>query len=353
MYTGRRLPGRRVSQEPSGWNWIKIGAKAPDCGWRNDQSEPPGLCTNRVNSVSFKTYLEEQRKRIDRELDRLVPPETEMPATLHRAMRYSLFAGGKRIRPAFCLEAARMVSSHPSPDGGPDAAAISCTLELIHTYSLIHDDLPALDNDDYRRGKLTCHKVFGDAMAILAGDALLTLAFQVLASLPQTAPAVRSDLVAELSRAAGTANGKFGGMIGGQVADLEAVNGPITPEILEYIHRSKTGALFVASVRLGAIGAGASSQQLTAITSFGENAGLAFQIVDDILDVESSTESLGKTAGKDVAQKKVTYPSVHGIERSKEMAAQYIEQAQKALEPFGSRAGRLNELAEFLVSRKA
>ena len=295
--------------------------------------------------MSLESYLEQQRARIDKELERLAPPETAVPAVVHRAMRYSLFAGGKRIRSIFCLEAAGLVS----PDPGPDSEAICCTLELIHTYSLIHDDLPALDNDDYRRGKLTCHKVFGEAMAILAGDALLTLAFQVLANLPQTPPAVKADLVAELSRAAGT----VGGMIGGQAADLEAVNGPVSPETLEYIHRAKTGALFCAAVRLGAIGAQASPEQLAAISCFGENAGLAFQIVDDILDVESSTESLGKTAGKDVLQKKVTYPSVYGLERSKQLAADYIGQAKAALEPFGPRAARLKELADFLVVRKA
>ena len=303
--------------------------------------------------MSLQAYLEEQRKRIDQALDRLAPPETEAPSTLHRAVRYSLFAGGKRIRSIFCLEAAQLVSTDAGPDIdpgiAPDIYSISGTLELIHTYSLIHDDLPALDNDDYRRGKPTCHKVFGEAMAILAGDALLTLAFQVLSNLPRTDAAVRSDLVAELSRAAGTVKG----MIGGQVADLEAVNGPVTPETLEYIHRSKTGALFCTSVRLGAVGAGASPEQLAAITCFGENAGLAFQIVDDILDVESSTESLGKTAGKDVLQKKITYPAVHGLERSKQMAADYIQQAKTALERFGARADRLNELAGFLVSRKA
>lgn len=303
--------------------------------------------------MSLQAYLEEQRKRIDRELDRLAPPETEPPTTLHRAMRYSLFAGGKRIRSICCLEAARLVSSDIGPEPGPDIdqdiLSTSCTLELIHTYSLIHDDLPALDNDDYRRGKLTCHKVFGEAMAILAGDALLTLAFQVLSSLPRTNAAIKSDLVAELSRAAGTMRG----MIGGQVADLEAVNEPVTPEILEYIHRSKTGALITAAVRLGAVAAGAGPEQLAAITCFGENAGLAFQIVDDILDVESSTESLGKTAGKDALQKKVTYPAVHGLERSKQMAADYIQQAKKGLAAYGARAVRLNELAEFLVSRKA
>jgi geranylgeranyl diphosphate synthase type II len=295
--------------------------------------------------VSLQSYLEQQRLRIDRELERLTPAETAVPPVIHRAMRYSLFAGGKRLRPIFCLEAAGIISPNP----GPDIEAISCTLELVHTYSLIHDDLPALDNDDYRRGKLTCHKVFGEAMAILAGDALLTLAFQVLSNLPRTPPAVKSDLVADLARAAGT----VGGMIGGQVADLEAVNGPVSSETLEYIHRAKTGALFCASVRLGAIGAQATAEQLAAISCFGENAGLAFQIVDDILDVESSTESLGKTAGKDILQKKVTYPSLHGLERSKQMASGYIGQAKAALEPFGPRAARLKELADFLVFRKA
>ena len=295
--------------------------------------------------MSLQSYLEQQRARIDQELQRLSPPESEIPAVVHRAMRYSLFAGGKRIRSIFCLEAAGLVS----PDPGPDMETISCSLELVHTYSLIHDDLPALDNDDYRRGKPTCHKVFGEAMAILAGDALLTLAFQVLANLPRTPPTVKAALVAELARAAGTVNG----MIGGQVADLEAVNGPLNPETLEYIHRSKTGALFCASVRLGAIGAQADAEQLAAISCFGENAGLAFQIVDDILDVESSTEQLGKTAGKDAAQKKVTYPALYGLERSKQMAAGYIGQAKAALDPFGPRASRLKELADFLVSRKA
>ncbi|OFW00007.1 MAG: polyprenyl synthetase [Acidobacteria bacterium RIFCSPLOWO2_02_FULL_61_28] len=302
--------------------------------------------------MSLQSYLEQQRARIDQELQRLAPPETEIPAVVHRAMRYSLFAGGKRIRSIFCLEAAGLVS----PEPGPDIETISCSLELVHTYSLIHDDLPALDNDDFRRGKLTCHKefgkdnkAFGEAIAILAGDALLTLAFQVLANLPRTPPAVKAALVAELARAAGTVNG----MIGGQVADLEAVNGPLSPETLEYIHRSKTGALFCASVRLGAIGAQADAEQLAAITCFGENAGLAFQIVDDILDVESSTESLGKTAGKDAVQKKVTYPALYGLERSKQMAAGYIGQAKAALDPFGPRATRLKELADYLVSRKA
>lgn len=297
------------------------------------------------NPVSLITYLELQRARIEEVLHRLVPQETAMPPTIHRAMRYSLFAGGKRIRSIFCLEAARAVSPEPVPD----IADISSTLEMVHTYSLIHDDLPALDNDDYRRGKLTCHKVFGEATAILAGDALLTLAFQVLATLPHTPAEVRADLAAELSRATGTVNG----MIGGQVADLEAANDSLDPEKLEYIHRAKTAALFRASVCLGAIAARANPEQLAAISRFGENAGMAFQVVDDILDVESSREELGKTVGKDILQKKVTYPALYGLERSRQIAAGFIAQAKEALRPFGESAARLQELSEYLVSRKA
>lgn len=267
-------------------------------------------------------------------------------------MRYSLFAGGKRIRPIFCWEAACAISSQPVPD----IAAISSTLELVHTYSLVHDDLPALDNDDYRRGKLTCHKVFGEALAILAGDALLTLAFQVLATLPRTPADVRAGLSGELARAAGTVNG----MIGGQVADLEVANrclgaaqAALDPEELEYIHRAKTAALFGASVRLGAMAARANPDQLAAIGRFGETAGLAFQVIDDILDVESSREELGKSVGKDAAQKKITYPALYGLEHSRQMAAEFISAAQEALHVFGARAARLRELSEYLVSRKA
>ena len=302
--------------------------------------------SNHLNkSVLLDSYLEQQRNRIEAQLQRLVPEESEKPPTVHRAMRYSLFAGGKRIRPIFCLEAARLLSTETNPD----IESIGCSLEMIHTYSLIHDDLPTLDNDDYRRGKLTCHKVFGEANAILAGDALLTLAFQVLATLPHTPAEVRAALVAELARSAGTVNG----MIGGQVADLEAPNGPVTPETLEYIHRSKTGALFRAAVLLGAIDSRANAEQLESIACFGANAGLAFQIMDDVLDVESSYESLGKTAGKDAVQNKVTYPAFYGVERSKQMAEECIARAWDALEPFGERNSILKQLAQLLISRKA
>lgn len=300
--------------------------------------------------MSLESYLQEQRQRVDARLALLVPPETQIPATIHRAMRYSLFAGGKRIRPIFCLETARTVGA----DVTEDIETVSCTLEMVHTYSLIHDDLPALDNDDYRRGKPTSHKVFGEANAILSGDALLTLPFEVLAKLANTPAEVKAALIGELARAAGT----VGGMIAGQVLDLEATNNGtsshyLTPELLETIHRSKTAALFRASVCMGGMAAGATAQHIAALCRFGENAGLAFQIADDILDVESSTEALGKTAGKDAAQKKVTYPAVHGVARSKEIAAELIAAANAAVEPFGQRAARLKELAQFLVTRKS
>src|SRR5262245_60259700 len=220
--------------------------------------------------MNLRDYLVQQQHLVDAELDRLVPPESTAPETIHRAMRYSLFAGGKRIRPILCIEAARTVCDQP--DG---VAAAACSLELIHTYSLIHDDLPALDNDDYRRGKLTNHKVFGDAMAILAGDSLLTLAFQVLAQL-QAPPDRIARLVAELA----TASGTMGGMIGGQVADLEGEGKTPTAALLETIHRAKTGALLRASLRLGALYAGASEPQYQALSCYGEHIGLAFQIVD-------------------------------------------------------------------------
>jgi geranylgeranyl diphosphate synthase type II len=293
--------------------------------------------------MTLREYLAQQQKLVDAELDRLVPAESTPPETIHRAMRYSLFAGGKRIRPILCIEAARAVSGSAA-----GIAACACALELIHTYSLIHDDLPALDNDDYRRGKLTNHKVFGDAMAILAGDALLTLAFQVLAQLD--APDGRKTrLVAELA----TASGTVGGMIGGQVADLEGEGQPPDAQLLETIHRAKTGALLRASLRLGAIYAGASEEQYAALSCYGEHIGLAFQIVDDILDVEESSEALGKTAGKDAAQHKITFPAVYGLEASHRMATEECARAHAVLEAFGDRAARLHELADHIVLRKS
>ncbi|MBI4480228.1 MAG: polyprenyl synthetase family protein [Acidobacteria bacterium] len=306
------------------------------------QPAPPSVPADAATSLA--AHLEQQRQRIDGRLEQLVPPEIAPPSSIHRAMRYSLFAGGKRLRPILCLETSRMLSAEPNQD----IDAIASTLELIHTYSLIHDDLPALDDDDYRRGKPTCHKMFGEAMAILAGDALLTLAFRVLSTLPGSTPDVRSALVAELSDAAGTVDG----MIGGQVADLEAVTNPPHAELLEYIHRSKTAALFRAAVSMGAIAERAEPATLARLAQFGQTAGLAFQIADDILDVESSTEALGKTAGKDAAQKKATYPALYGVERSRQMASEWIGEAKALLEPFGERASVLRELADRLVFRK-
>jgi geranylgeranyl diphosphate synthase type II len=294
--------------------------------------------------MTLREYIAVQQKAVETALDRWVPAESVNPETIHRAMRYSLFAGGKRIRPLLAIAAAETVSDAPA---GIEAAA--CALEMIHTYSLIHDDLPALDNDDLRRGRPTCHKVFGEAMAILAGDALLTLAFEVLARLDGLDAGRRIDLVRELA----TASGTVGGMIGGQVNDLEGEGKFPTAELLESIHRAKTGALLRASVRMGAIYAGADMAQLAALTKFGEHIGLAFQIVDDILDVEQSSDELGKTAGKDAAQHKITFPAVYGIEESRRMAEDQRLAAHLALNPFDKRGARLRELADLVVERKA
>jgi geranylgeranyl diphosphate synthase type II len=291
--------------------------------------------------MTLAEYLAHQQLRIDDALRRWVPPESTPPESIHRAMRYSLFAGGKRVRPILCLAAAEAVSDSPV---GIEAPA--CTLELIHTYSLIHDDLPALDNDDLRRGVPTCHKVFGDAIAILAGDALLTLAFQVLAQMA-CEPERKARLMEELAVASGT----VGGMIGGQVNDIEGEGKHPDAALLDAIHRAKTGALLKASIRMGAIYAGADSDQLAALTCYGEHIGLAFQIVDDVLDVEQSSEALGKTAGKDAQQKKITFPAVYGLDRSRQMAESERIAAHLALRPFDNRADRLRDLADLIVNR--
>ena len=295
--------------------------------------------------MTLAEYVARQQARVDDALQRWVPSLSTLPESIHKAMRYSLFAGGKRVRPILCMAAAEAVSDSPV---GIESCA--CTLELIHTYSLIHDDLPALDNDDLRRGVPTCHKIFGDAIAILAGDALLTLAFQVLAQMD--CPADRkAALIAELSTAAGT----VGGMIGGQVCDLEGEGRHPDAALLEDIHRAKTGALLRASLRMGGIYAGAADadEQLHALSCYGEHVGLAFQIVDDVLDVEQSSEALGKTAGKDAQQHKITFPAVYGLQRSREMAEEERLAAHLALRPFDERAERLRQLADFIVHRRA
>jgi geranylgeranyl diphosphate synthase type II len=293
--------------------------------------------------MNLPAFFEEDRAAVDAALDRLMPGEDAQPPSIHQAMRYSVQAGGKRVRPILCLESARIFSADVAP-----VLPVACALEFIHTYSLIHDDLPALDNDDLRRGKPTCHKKFGEATAILAGDALLTLAFETLAN----APIDQARRVAILSHVAASA-GTVDGMVGGQVADLEAEGRAILPAELEYIHRSKTAALIRASVVSGAIGGGAGEEDVAHLKRFGETIGWAFQVVDDILDVEESSAALGKTAGKDAAQQKATYPSLYGLEKSREFAKELEARAMVEIEPYGTRAARLRELAELIVHRRA
>ncbi|MGH9716720.1 MAG: polyprenyl synthetase family protein [Candidatus Acidiferrales bacterium] len=293
--------------------------------------------------MTLPDFFQADRAVFEAALERLLPPESTPPQTIHRAMRYSVFAGGKRIRPVLCLEAARSFTE--TLDG---AIHTACALEFIHTYSLIHDDLPALDNDDLRRGKPTNHKVFGEAMAILAGDGLLTLAFETLANAP-IEPTRRVRVIAEIGAAAGTVNG----MVGGQVADVEAGGKPADAAMLEYIHRSKTAALIRSSIVAGALASGAPDEDVERLRAFGDLIGWAFQVVDDILDVEESSAALGKTAGKDQEQQKATYPALHGLAKSRAIAADLEARALKEIEPFGARAERLRQLAQFLVARRS
>jgi geranylgeranyl diphosphate synthase, type II len=292
--------------------------------------------------MKLPSFFEEDRVAVDGQLERLLPGESVQPISIHQAMRYSVFAGGKRIRPILCLETARIFESD-----SVHALYPGCAIEFIHTYSLIHDDLPALDNDDLRRGKPTSHKKFGEATAILAGDGLLTLAFETIAAAPVSAER-RAAMVTEIATAAGTVNG----MVGGQVADLESEGKKVGPETLEYIHRSKTAALIRASVTAGALCAGASAEDVARLRRFGETIGWAFQVTDDILDVEESSAALGKTAGKDIAQQKATYPAVFGLERSHQIAEELSAKAIAELQIYGERAERLRVIAEFLVLRR-
>jgi geranylgeranyl diphosphate synthase type II len=292
--------------------------------------------------MDLKRYLVARQKGVDRALDRFLPKESVAPATIHKAMRYSLFAGGKRLRPILCLAAAEAC-------GGRPAAAIphACAVECIHTYSLIHDDLPSMDNDDLRRGRPTCHKVFGDAIAILAGDALLTVAFEIAT---RAQPVSRYDLrqiFREITVAAGSRK-----LIAGQVADLEAEGRTLTREQVRSIHANKTAALLTTSVRLGAMAANANPKQLAAVSAFGRALGLAFQVIDDILDVTQTSEKLGKSAGKDLAAKKATYPAVFGLEKSRAEARRLTRRAHNALESLGEKAGVLRALADYLLARE-
>jgi geranylgeranyl diphosphate synthase, type II len=294
--------------------------------------------------MDIKTYLAESKKLVDGCLEQLLPPEDEAPSIIHKAMRYSVFAGGKRVRPILVL------ASGESLGGDRESLLhLGAAVEMMHTYSLIHDDLPALDNDDLRRGNPTCHKVFGEAIAILTGDSLMTRCYQVLAELPGIQDSVKIRIVSEIASATGTIDG----MIGGQVVDLESEGKPISSEVLEYIHHSKTGALLTACVRCGALAGGAKPVELQGMSDFGSKIGLVFQIVDDILDITSSSEMLGKTAGKDERVKKATYPALYGIEASRKMALDLAASALKCIENFGERANALRSLAQFIVSRTA
>ncbi len=296
-------------------------------------------------SVDVQSYMAERARAVDAALARYLPSESDPPATLHKAMRYSVFAGGKRLRPVFVIAGAEAMGGRMD-----EVMQTACAVEMIHTYSLIHDDLPAMDNDDFRRGVPTNHKVFGEAIAILAGDALLTLAFRLLAdnfAAGSDAHALRNILI-EVADAAGSA-----GMVGGQVADIESEGKRVGAETVDYIHTHKTAALIRASIRAGAMLAEATPSQLVALGLAGGNLGLAFQIMDDILDVTATSEELGKTAGKDQAQQKATYPAVHGLEVSRIHAKTLVREAHAALQSFGPRAEPLRALGTFIVERKA
>jgi geranylgeranyl diphosphate synthase type II len=295
----------------------------------------------RTGSFDLQRYLDGRTAAVNRALDKFLPRENAKPTTLHRAMRYSIFAGGKRMRPALCLAAAEACGGKID-----EALPLACAIECVHTYSLIHDDLPAMDNDDFRRGKPTNHKVFGEGIAILAGDALLTQAFEITASARGWRRYPHKVLVAELAQASGSLQ-----LIAGQVADLEGEGKKISAADLKYIHERKTSALLCCSVRLGGMSANCTEAQLKALTAFGYNVGLAFQIIDDILDITQTTEQLGKTAGKDSKAAKATYPSVLGLEKSRDIAIDLTGKAFNALKGFKGKARALEALADYLLRR--
>jgi geranylgeranyl diphosphate synthase type II len=292
---------------------------------------------------NIEAYLSRRAAEVNQWLESLVPSEMTPPQILHRAMRYSLLGGGKRLRPVLVLMAGEALGAATA-----DLMPAACAMEMIHTYSLIHDDLPAMDNDDLRRGRPTCHKAFGEAVAILAGDALLTRAFEVLAS---EAPAGDLDrqirVIKEVAAAAGTVNA----LIGGQVADIENEGRQVTDSTLEYIHRSKTGAMIRASVTIGGVIAGAGENEIETLRCYGEKIGLAFQVADDILDVTSTSEQLGKTPGKDMAARKATYPALHGLAQSQDRARQLVAEAIEIISALGPAAHKLEEMARFIIAR--
>ena len=299
--------------------------------------------TTKALDFDLDSFLATRTREVNEALDRLLPKATVKPATLHKAMRYSLFAGGKRLRPAVCLAAAQACGGEPAE---AEALPLACAVECIHTYSLIHDDLPAMDDDDFRRGKPTNHKVFGEGIAVLAGDALLTQAFEIAAQCRGWPRYSHQAVILELARASGSLQ-----LVAGQVADLEGEGHPISARQLRYIHERKTSALLCCSVRLGGMSANCSPAELRALTDFGYHVGLAFQVIDDILDVTQTSEKLGKTAGKDVAAQKATYPAIVGLDKSRRIAEQLTAKAFAALKPFRGRARALEALAAFLLKR--
>jgi geranylgeranyl diphosphate synthase type II len=292
--------------------------------------------------MDFSHYWSTRQKKVDAALHKFLPPAATKPKTIHQAMRYSIFAGGKRLRPVICLATAEVISGKSD-----DALPLACAVECIHTYSLIHDDLPCMDNDDFRRGKPTSHKVYGEAIAVLAGDALLTIAFEMAASCRAWPRYSHADVIHELAVAAGSQ-----ALIGGQVADAEGEGKKISPAELRYIHQNKTAALITSSIRLGAMSANATAKQLANLTEFGQSLGLAFQVIDDILDVTQTTEKLGKSAGKDITAQKATYPALLGLEKAKKEADKLTARARAALKPFGKNAAPLEAIADYLLQRE-
>jgi geranylgeranyl diphosphate synthase, type II len=294
-----------------------------------------------AGGFDLEQFLVASTASVNAALNKFLPSEKTKPATIHKAMRYSLFAGGKRMRPAVCLAAAAACGGSEA-----DAMPLACAVECIHTYSLVHDDLPAMDNDDYRRGKLTNHKVFGDGIAVLAGDALLTQAFEIAAQAKGWPHYSHQDIILEIARASGSLQ-----LIAGQVADIEGEGKNTSAEQLRYIHERKTSALLCCSVRLGGMSANCTTAQLKALTDFGYHVGLAFQVIDDILDVTQTSEQLGKTAGKDTKAQKATYPSIVGLDQSRKIAEQLTDKAFAALKVFKGKAEALEALATYLLQR--
>ena len=300
--------------------------------------------TTSLSKITITQYLQQQSARTDEWLDRLLPAAEVVPQTIHEAMRYSIFAGGKRLRPALAIASGELFDADEN-----SLLPAACAVEMIHTYSLIHDDLPSMDNDDYRRGRLTNHKVYGDAIAVLAGDALLTQAFITLSEIDGIDADRKLQIINEVATAAGTVKA----LIGGQVLDIQSEGKPFDAELLDSIHKAKTGALIRCSVRIGAIIGGANDEQLSLLTEYAEKSGLAFQIADDVLDVTATSEELGKTAGKDAAVQKATYVALYGIEAARERAHLLYTEALAAAQQTGLATERLEQIAQFIIERQS